>query len=183
MFIHCNHMSRLIINSGGVLERGFRRVIRDVPIGSLLIQSDMKTGEPMLLHCRLPNAVRLRHLAEETSVILLDAQVSSVLPSFLLYPCSQIGTGAAAFMAIRILLDHGVQQDRIFFVSLLVAAGGGICVLRRAFPHVKFICGCVDGKLKESWLEYRDNDGVSKRRKAWITHPGMSYSRLLDRII
>lgn len=66
------------------MERSFRRVIRDVPMGSLLIQSDMKTGEPLLLHSKLPNAIRFRHLAKQTNVVLLDAQVSlfSRFPSY-----------------------------------------------------------------------------------------------------
>lgn len=63
-------------SSGGALERGFRRVIRDVPIGSLLIQSDGTTGEPMCLQVMLPMYVRYRHLAEDAWVFLLDAQVS-----------------------------------------------------------------------------------------------------------
>jgi uridine kinase len=50
-------------------------VINDVPVGSLLIQSDSKTGEPLLLQVGLPQYVRLRHLAQEAYVFLLDAQV------------------------------------------------------------------------------------------------------------
>lgn len=69
-------MSNHLRYRGGALERGFRRVINDVPIGSLLIQSDAKTSEPLLLHSMLPICVRLRHLADETWVFLLDAQVS-----------------------------------------------------------------------------------------------------------
>ena len=63
------------ISRGGPLEQGLRRVINDVPIGSLLIQSDAQTGEPLLLHLSLPQCVRDRKLAEETWVFLLDAQV------------------------------------------------------------------------------------------------------------
>lgn len=37
-----------ILRSGEVLERGVRRVIRDVPLCSALIQSDPTTGEPYL---------------------------------------------------------------------------------------------------------------------------------------
>ena len=62
-------------HSGGVLERGFRRVVNDVPIGSLLVQTDAKTAEPMLLHAMLPKCLRLRHLAEASWVFVLDAQV------------------------------------------------------------------------------------------------------------
>ena len=61
--------------SGGALERGFRRVVNDVPIGSLLVQTDGKTGEPMLLHAMLPKCLRLRNLAEASWVFVLDAQV------------------------------------------------------------------------------------------------------------
>ncbi|KAF8962791.1 uridine kinase family-domain-containing protein [Flammula alnicola] len=60
-----------ILRSGGALERGFRRVINDVPVGSLLIQSDSKSGEAMLLQVMLPFYVRFRHLAEEAYVFLL----------------------------------------------------------------------------------------------------------------
>ena len=60
---------------GGALERGFRRVINDVPVGSLLIQSDSMTGEPLLLQVMLPLCVRFRQLAEDAWVFLLDAQV------------------------------------------------------------------------------------------------------------
>ena len=60
---------------GGALERGFRRVINDVPLGSLLIQSDPNSAEPLLLHVKLPVRVRERDVAQETWVFLLDGQV------------------------------------------------------------------------------------------------------------
>ena len=61
--------------SGGPLEKGMRRVLRDPSVGSLLIQSDNKSGEAILLHSMLPISVRERHRAEVTWVFLLDAQV------------------------------------------------------------------------------------------------------------
>lgn len=61
---------------GGPLERGLQRVIRDVALGSLLIQTDPESGEPMLLHSMLPTCVKLRYLATQQWVFLLDAQVS-----------------------------------------------------------------------------------------------------------
>lgn len=67
-------------------------------------------------------------------------------------------------MAIRVLLDHGVKQEHIVFVTMLVAAGQGIQVLRRAFPLVTFLCGAVDENLEEHTI-----DG----RIVWITSPGM----------
>ena len=76
-------------------------------MGSLLIQSEDATGEPLLLHLMLPTCIRQRHLAERAFVFLLDAQ---------------IGTGAAAFMAIRVLLDHGVPEQNI--ICLLTRSKG-----------------------------------------------------------
>ncbi|KAF9003983.1 armadillo/beta-catenin/plakoglobin [Cyathus striatus] len=153
-----------ILRSGGALERGFRRVIRDVPVGSLLVQSESTSGEPMLLHVMLPTCIRNRKLAEDTWVLLMDAQ---------------IGTAAAAFMSIRVLLDHGVREDHIIFVTFLVARGGGVSVLRRAFPKVNIVCGAVDDQMREGWMEGYQGEGGAPEgshvtgRKCWIMQPGM----------
>jgi uridine kinase len=87
----------------------------------------------------------------------------------------QIGTGAAAFMSIRILLDHGVKEDRIIFVTFLVARGGGVSILRRAFPQVRIVCGAVDDEMLEGWLEGYQNVGNpdGHGRKVWLMQPGM----------
>ncbi|KAG7089550.1 hypothetical protein E1B28_011223 [Marasmius oreades] len=151
--VTCRYVCGVSIQrSGCVLERGFRRVINDVPMGTLLIQSNETNAEPLLLHAKLPLYIRLRHVAKETYVFLLDAQ---------------IGTGAAAFMSIRILLDHGVPQDHIVFVCFLVARKGGINILRKAFPHVKIVCGSVDNEMREGRLDGREG------RKVWVMYPGM----------
>ena len=78
-------------------------------------------------------------------------------------------------MSIRILLDHGVKQDHIIFITFLVARGGGISVLRRAFPDVKIVCGVVDNVMKEGWMEGYRGEGNPEGlpRKVWIMQPGM----------
>ena len=86
-------------------------------------------------------------------------------------------------MAIRVLLDHGVRQDHIIFVTFLVARQGGICVLQKAFPLVKIVCSAVDEHLSETWLEVMDPDSEgedgadsdSDLRKAWVIEPGMGH--------
>jgi uridine kinase len=70
-----------ILRSGGPFSHGLRRVIRDVPIGAMLIQSDPRTGEPLLLRTDLPPSVRSVETSKNVRVLLLD---------------SQMGTGAAA---------------------------------------------------------------------------------------
>ncbi|KAJ7494764.1 armadillo/beta-catenin/plakoglobin [Mycena galericulata] len=146
-----------ILRSGGALERGFRRVLNDVPVGSLLVQSNTSDGEPLLLHVMLPHCVRKRHMAQESWVFLLDAQ---------------IGTGAAAFMAIRILLDHGVKPEHIIFVTFLVARGGGVSVLRRAFPEIKIVTAGVDDIMQEGWLDSQ-GEGSPGGRHVWAMLPGL----------
>ncbi|THH20741.1 hypothetical protein EW146_g696 [Bondarzewia mesenterica] len=152
-----------ILRSGGPLERGLQRVINDVPIGSLLVQSDSKTGEPILLHVMLPVCIRDRRRAENAWVFLLDAQ---------------IGTGASAFMAIRILLDHGVPPSHIIFITFLIARSGGIAHLRRTFPEVTIVTGAVDDGLHEAWVEEKEEERGPDwedegGRKVWVVEPGM----------
>ena len=95
----------------------------------------------------------------------------------------QIGTAAAAFMAIRVLLDHGVPEDHIIFIAFLVARAGGISVLRRAFPKVKIVCGAVDDEMLESWLESSTEVGNPEGggRKVWLMNPGMGQIGVLLR--
>ncbi|KAJ7593148.1 armadillo/beta-catenin/plakoglobin [Mycena floridula] len=169
-----------IQRSGGAFERGFHRVMNDVPMGSLLVQSDAHTGEPILLQVKLPLFVRDRKLASDTWVFLLD---------------SQVGSGAAAFMAIRVLLDHGVRQDHIIFVTFLIARHGGIGLVRRVFPEVRVVTAAVDEGMREGWLSESETvshekspipkqgalasqptTGQTKEspgRKCWVIEPGM----------
>ncbi|KAE9400192.1 armadillo/beta-catenin/plakoglobin [Gymnopus androsaceus JB14] len=135
-----------IQRSGSALERGFRRVINDVPVGTLLIQTNSKDGEPLLLHVKLPVSIRHQFSAPDTWVFLLDAQ---------------IGTGAAAFMSIRILLDHGVKQDHII------------------------VCGAVDNEMREGWLEgdrgEGNEDGAGRKDLGYGTWYGSDrYAELLN---
>jgi uridine kinase len=75
-------------------------------------------------------------------------------------------------MAIRILLDHGVPESQIVFVTLVVARDGGVSVLRRAFPAVKIVCAAIDDCMREGWVQDGENPG-GEGRKAWEMQPGM----------
>ena len=79
-------------------------------------------------------------------------------------------------MAIRVLLDHGVKQSRIIFVTFLIARNGGISLLRKAFPDINIICGAIDDNLHEMWIERsHENEGSQEveGRKVWVIEPGM----------
>ena len=68
-------------------------------VGKILIQTSRETGEPELYYLRLPKDIKDYH------VILMDATVA---------------TGAAAMMAIRVLLDHDVPEVGLGFCDIFL---------------------------------------------------------------
>lgn len=111
-----------IVRAGVTMERSLRRVCQDITIGKLLIQTDHRTLEPLLHYCKLPPDISERY------VLLMDASV---------------GTGAAGMMAVRVLLEHEVEEDRIIFLSL-IGAPEGLSVLANMFPKMKIVVSEVD---------------------------------------
>ena len=136
-----------ILRSGAILELPLRRALPALSLGSVLIQSSDSNYRPLLYSVALPSFVRDRKRAEHTWVLLTDAQV---------------GTGAAAFMAVRVLLDHGVPEDHIILLTLLASARGGLWSLYHAFPRIVIITASVDPGLQRfAWkspLEHVHNE-------------------------
>ncbi len=62
---------------------------------------------------------------------------------FVLLLDATIATGAAMTMAIRVLLDHNVAEEKII-VCTLVAAPQGVAAIASLFPKIKIIVGEVD---------------------------------------
>lgn len=91
-----------------------------------------------------------RETAAKSTVLILD---------------SQIGTAAAALMAVRILIDHGVPEDHIIMVVVLLSRAGGIHHLCKAFPKLKILTAAVDDQLKELWIPNSDHDGAWRARQ------------------
>lgn len=120
------------------MEIGLRRVIRDAVIGKILIQTDPSNGEPQLHYCKLPPSLQQQDKEHDTNtfIFLMDAVV---------------GTGAAGLMAIRVLLDHDVPEDRIIFLSFL-AGPQGLYTISNAFPKVKIVTSYVDPILNADTL-------------------------------
>jgi uracil phosphoribosyltransferase len=56
-----------------------------------------------------------------------------------------LGTAQTAKMAVRVLLDHGVPEDRIVFLALIVSAAGARS-LAQTFPRVQLITSAVDSQ-------------------------------------
>lgn len=61
----------VILRAGAVFETGLRRVLPDCRTGRLLIQSNIRNGEPELHYLKLPE-----HIETHDSVLILDPQVS-----------------------------------------------------------------------------------------------------------
>lgn len=59
-----------------------------------------------------------------------------------------VATGAAAMMAIRVLLDHEVPEENIVIVSLLMAEIG-VHSIAYAFPKVNIVTSALDPEINE----------------------------------
>lgn len=94
----------VILRAGSCFETGLRRVIPDCKTGRVLIQTNYRTGEPELHYQKLP-----LDISSHDSVLLLDTQMSS---------------GGAALMAVKVLVDHGVSEEKIVFVTYFAGKMG-----------------------------------------------------------
>jgi len=116
-----------ILRAGETMEQALSDVCKDIRIGKILIQTNWDSGEPELHYLRLPKEIK------DYKVILMDATVA---------------TGAAAMMAIRVLLDHEVKEEDIILVSLLMAESG-VHTIAYAFPNVKIVTSAIDAEINE----------------------------------
>uniref|UniRef100_A0A674PQ27 Uridine-cytidine kinase n=1 Tax=Takifugu rubripes TaxID=31033 RepID=A0A674PQ27_TAKRU len=140
-----------ILRAGETMEQALMAVCKDIRLGKILIQTNHNTGEPEVFHstfcqnklllfenplekCSL-HYLRLPKDISEDYVILMDSTVS---------------TGAAALMAIRVLLDHDVAEDKIFLLSLLMAEMG-VHSVAYAFPRVRIITTAVDKEVNDQF--------------------------------
>ncbi len=119
-----------IMRAGETMEDALTEVCQDIRVGKILIQTSTDTGEPQLHYLRLPKDIK------DYRVILMDATVA---------------TGAAAMMAIRVLLDHEVPEENINLVSLLMAELG-VHTIAYAFPKVNIVTTAVDKELNDKFF-------------------------------
>lgn len=126
--LDCNRICGVsILRAGETMEQALCDVVKDVRLGKILIQTNQESDEPELIYLRLPRDIK------NYQVILMDAAVA---------------TGAAAIMAIRVLLDHDVPEENIFLCSLLMATTG-VHSVAYAFPRVKIVTSHVDQEVND----------------------------------
>ena len=97
------------------------QVCKDIRIGKILIQTNWDTGEPELYYLRLPK-VKMRTFIRNTN--LTRCHFQDIKDYQVILMDATVATGAAAMMAIRVLLDHDVPEESINLVSLLMAESG-----------------------------------------------------------
>ncbi len=124
----------VILRAGSCLETGLKRVIPDCRTGRVLIQTNYRTGEPELHYLKLPTDI-----STHGSVLLLDPQMSS---------------GGAALMAVRVLVDHGVPEERIVFVTYSAGKTGANRLLK-VFGGVRVVVCRIVEDFEERWIEGR----------------------------
>ncbi|KAI5293708.1 Uridine kinase [Ascosphaera acerosa] len=124
----------MILRGGACLETAFQKLVPDAMTGRVLIQTNYRTGEPELHYHKLPYDIK-----SHDAVLLLDSQMSS---------------GGAGLMAVRVLLDHGVDEGKIFLVAVR-AGKQGLNRLTAVYPKVKVVVGDVDEEGEDRWIEKR----------------------------
>lgn len=122
----------VVLRGGSAFETGLRRTIPDCRTGRLLIQTNYRTGEPELHFRALPT-----NIAEHGLVLVLDPQFS---------------TGAAALMAVRVLVDHGVPEQKIVFVTY-TAGKVGLNRVLSVFPDIRIVVARLGTDEEARWVE------------------------------
>ncbi|XP_029843341.2 uracil phosphoribosyltransferase homolog [Ixodes scapularis] len=103
-----------IIRSGEAMEQGLRDCCRSIRIGKILIQSDEETHEAKVVYAKFP----------------VDVASRKVL---LMYPI--MSTGNTVIKSVRVLKEHGVQEENIFLLNLFCTPHGARLVMH-AFPNM-----------------------------------------------
>lgn len=124
----------VILRGGSCMETGAKRILPDCRTGRMLIQTNFRKGEPELHYYSLA-----KDISEHRCVLLLDPQMSS---------------GGAALMAVRVLVDHGVKEERIVFVTYM-AGKMGLNRLMSVYPDIKAVVCRIVGDLELRWVEQR----------------------------
>ncbi|MFD4675497.1 uracil phosphoribosyltransferase [Lentzea sp. NPDC058450] len=117
-----------IIRAGESMEAGLRAVVRGARIGKILIQRDKETKLPKLYYANLPDDIASRQ------VLLLDPMLA---------------TGGTANAAIQVLLDRGVLEENIVFVTFITVPEGIEAVCSR-FPRVRIVTSAIEERLDEN---------------------------------
>ncbi|KAK4528085.1 hypothetical protein GAYE_SCF48G6019 [Galdieria yellowstonensis] len=114
---HTKILGVSIVRAGEAMETALRAVCRNVRIGKILIQRDENSIKPCLYYSKLPEDISERH------VLLMDPM---------------LGTGGTAIMAVQLLLEAGVKEEKIILVNIL-SSRDGLNRVHNEFPKISII--------------------------------------------
>lgn len=123
-----------ILRGGSCLETALKRTIPDCITGRILIQTNEDSKEPELHYLKIQPGIE-----DHSMVMLLDPQMAS---------------GGAALMAVRVLIDHGVEEERIAFVTC-AAGETGLKRLTAVYPKITVVVGRIESEAEARWMEKR----------------------------
>lgn len=134
-----------IIRSGEAMENALRACCKGIKIGKLLIERRDKDGmiarqasasgdlsSPVMYNSRI-HYEKLPHDIADRYVLLLDPILA---------------TGVSAQSAIDLLLERGVQEEKILFLTV-IASTQGVHHLCTRYPRMKVITSEVDAGLSD----------------------------------
>ena len=127
-----------VIRSGESMENALRDCCKGIKLGKILVHrvgdrvEDSEAQADCIIYERLPLDIADRY------VLLMDPI---------------LGTGSSASRAIRVLLDKGVQEQHIIFLTLIAAPEGVHTVCKR-YPGIQVVTSeideCIDGNYRVS---------------------------------
>ncbi|MBU2706132.1 uracil phosphoribosyltransferase [Zooshikella marina] len=117
-----------IIRAGESMEPELRAVCPAIRIGKILIQRDKVTKLPHYYYSNLPEDIHERH------ILMLEPMLA---------------TGGSAKAAIQLLLDKGVQEDKIIFVNFITVPEGIHAVCSK-YPKIKIVTSSIEEELNEN---------------------------------
>ena len=129
-----------VIRSGESMENALRACCKGIKIGKILVHrvgDRLVDQEKVLIYERLPDDIAQRY------VLLMDPI---------------LGTGGSASRAVEVLLDKGVLEKNILFLTL-IAAPEGIHTLCRQYPALKVITSEIDERID---INFRVVPGVGE---------------------
>lgn len=128
-----------VIRSGESMENALRDCCKGIKLGKILVHriGDRLDDSNDVIYARLPSDI------SERFVLLMDPI---------------LGTGSSASRAIQVLLERGVQESNILFLTL-IAAPDGVHTVCKQYPALKVVTSEIDEGID---LDFRVCPGVGE---------------------
>lgn len=119
-----------ILRSGLALLPAFIEFFPDAAVGCIGLKRDEATAEPRKYYENMPP------IGKHDRVIMLDPMIA---------------TGGSSIAAIKMVMEMGVQEERITFAAV-IASEPGLKKVQAAFPKIKFLVPAVDKELTSHYF-------------------------------